>query len=181
MLTKRIKLNFLFKLSLWIQISHYKPWVILIRLLRQDSVFKIWFNGYNVTIFRRTGPPFTFARAKSASASSDCLALTKLTWLGWLKGLHWEKLVQLGEWPYSCPTIKKGWPGWADHPHLAELIVFVNGSPSFVRKCRERWLAQRSSGSDPFDVSGETAHLPLPKQIFTLASHLKQNVGLGEG
>ena len=59
--------------------------------------------------------------------------------------------------------------------------MLVNGSPSFVRKCRERWLAQGSSGSDPFDVSGETAHLPLSKPIFTLASHLGQNVGLGEG
>ena len=72
-----------------------------------------------------------FARANSARACSDCLALTELTPLG-------ESVVT---WRKVGPARRV--------THSAEPTFFVsrvNGSPIFVRKCRKCWLAQGSSG-----------------------------------
>ena len=72
-----------------------------------------------------------FARANSARACSDFLALTKLTRLGEPKCLYGEKLARLGGSPFQPSQL---------------FVSHVNGSPSFVRKCRKSWLAQGSSG-----------------------------------
>ena len=72
-----------------------------------------------------------FARANSTRACFDCLALMELTRLGKPKSLDGEKLAQLSRSPFQPSQL---------------FVSHVNGSPSFVRKCRKSWLAQGSSG-----------------------------------
>ena len=70
-----------------------------------------------------------FARANSARACSDCLALTELTRLGEAKCLYGEKFARLGGQPSQL------------------FVSHVNGLPSSVKKkSRKSWLAQGSSG-----------------------------------
>ena len=90
-----------------------------------------------------------FARANSARACSDCLALMELTWLGEPKCLYGEKFAQLGRSPFQPSQL---------------FVSHVNGFPSSVKKCRKSWLAQGSSGRRVTLLPGTTfLHINGPK------------------
>ena len=81
-----------------------------------------------------------FARPNSARACSDCLALTELIRLVFI----WRKVGPARR--VTLPS-KKGDPVRRSPFQPSQLFVsHVNGSPSFVRKCRKSWLAKGKSG-----------------------------------
>ena len=109
-----------------------------------------------------------------AQANSACLALTELNRLGEPKCLHGEMLARLRGWPYHWKRVT--WLGRSPFQPSQLFISHVNGSPSFVRKCRKSWLALRVAwvGEWPFypgqlfsmDVNGALMVEPTNTDIF---------------